>query len=100
MSLPTVLAFAVIFVGLPLNWLVVARLVVLYRRTGIAVIRERALAAVVIALVVTLFAAVFVNNSFFDPRGHFAFLSMVITRVAILMLALPALYWLWLYRDG
>lgn len=100
MTLPEFLAFAVIFVGLPINWLVVWRLAVLYRRSRIAVIRERAIAAVTLASTVTLFAFVFVNNSFFDPRGapFDAFTSMVITRIAILLLALPALYWLWLYR--
>lgn len=104
MTLPVLLAYAVIFVGLPINWVVVFRLIALYRnKNGTLgwnrVLRERALVAVTVALVVTLFAVVFVNNSFFDPRGHFAFASMVITRIAILMLAGPALYWLFLYRN-
>lgn len=103
-SLPVFLAGVVIFAGLPINWFVVYRLVRLYRNKNGSlgwnrVLRERALVALVVALVVTLFAAVFVNNSFFDPRGHFAFASMVITRIAILMLAVPALYWLFLYRK-
>lgn len=98
MTLPVFLAGAVIFVGLPVNWLVVIRLVVLYRRKPIPVLRERAIAAVVIALTVTLFAGVFLNNSFFDPTGIHAFASMVITRTAILALTIPGLYWWWLYR--
>lgn len=100
MTLPVFLAGVVIFVGLPINWLVVGRLIQLYRRRSLPVLRERAIAATAIALTVTLFAIVFVNNSFFDPRGAplNAFASMVITRVAILGLAIPALYWLWIYR--
>lgn len=101
MTLPVLLAGLIIFVAVPLNWIVAVRLARLYLRTRIVVIRERARVAVVNSLVVTLFAFVFINNSFFDPRGapFNAFASMVITRVAILMLALPALYWLYLYRK-
>lgn len=100
MTLPNVLAWLVILLAVPVHWIMVWRLWHLSRaRPDLRVLRDRAETALGLAVVVSLFALVFLNNGmevpFLDP-----FATMVITRSAILALSIPALRWLWLYRNG
>lgn len=96
-DLPAWLAFAVVGIALPLNWFLTWQLWRLSRAdNSIRALNERTLVALHISFVVTVFALVFLNNGALVP-----FLTpwdtMVITRVAILSLSLPALRWLWMY---
>ena len=96
--IPSILAVLVVLVALPLLWYVAVRLLSEVRRSPeIGVLRERAFLALVLALVVTVFAAVFLNNGMAEPilDSH---ATMVLTRAAILALSIPALYWWKLYR--
>lgn len=97
-SIPVLLAWAVVVVAVPVNWLVVLRLWRLLRvRRDNRVLRDRFIVAGGLATVVTVFGAVFVNNDIIPPPvGLYG--TMIVTRLAILSLTAPALYWLTLYR--
>lgn len=101
MNWPTILAVLVIGVALPVNWYVAYKL---WRKSRgapqLRVLRERMWASLALALVVTVFAFVFVNNSVLDPPPLDPLATQIVTRLAILSLSIPALYWLWLYRNG
>jgi hypothetical protein len=98
-SLPLFLAALVIFVTVPLNWMVVTRQWRLLRRhPDNRVLRERFLLAVVLTAVISVFAIVFVNNNLAQPILS-PVQTMIVTRTAMLALSLPALYWLSLYRG-
>lgn len=98
MTLPSVLAWLVILVAVPVNWAVVLRLRLLYReRPDNRVLRDRLLVSIVLSMVITIFGAVFLNNGLAVP-GLSPFETMVLTRLAVLSLSFPALYWLFLYR--
>lgn len=97
--IPTLLAYAVIAIALPLNWVVTIRLWLLSESMrDNQVVRERAIVALALALIVTLFSIVFLNNEMDAP-----FLTVeqtqLLTRSAVLALSIPALYWLFIYRD-
>lgn len=95
-----VLAWLVILVAVPLNWIVTLRLWRLYRPgEDIGLLKERTLLALVLAIVVTIFAAVFLNNGMEDPILDLA-ATQLLTRSAILGLSIPAIYWLFLFRNG
>jgi hypothetical protein len=95
-SLSDLLTIAVIFVALPLSWLVAALLWNLSRGAPrLHVLRAHAVAALALAIIVTVFAGVFVNNSLIPPplNGE---ATKIITRGAILVVSTAAaLYWLW-----
>ena len=99
MTVQELLAWLVILVAVPLHWIVAA---LLWRRStarpDIAVLRERTVSGVALALVVTIFALVFLNNGMevpiLDPPA-----TQLLTRTAILSLSIPALLWIWLYRQ-
>lgn len=97
-NFPEVLAWLVVFVAVPLNWVVVVALFRLLRmHTENRVLRDRFLVAGMLASVVTIFGIVFINNGLeVPPLGVPQ--TQVITRLAILSLAIPAIYWLTLYR--
>lgn len=98
MNIPMILATLVVFVALPLNWLVVALLLRLLRKQPYnRLLRDRFLVAAMLALVVTVFAGVFVNNDRLPPPLTLA-QTQVLTRLSILTLVVPAIYWLTLYR--
>ena len=98
--IPTILAVLVVAVALPLNWYVTLKLWRLARSAPeIAMLRERALVALALALIVTVFAAIFLNNEMVVPLFDLE-ATRIITRSAMLALSGPALYWLWLYRNG
>lgn len=99
-DVPTILAYLVILVAVPVNWFAVWKIARLYRKAPhIGVLRDRLVVAVALAIIVTLFGIIFLNNEMSNP-----FLSntqtRLLTRSAVLGLTLPPLYWLWLYRDG
>ena len=98
--IPTILAWLVILIAVPLTWFVAWRLARLSMgEPGLRVLRERALSSVHSALVVSVFAGVFLNNGMAEPLLD-SFLTMVITRVAILSLIIPPIRWLFLYQNG
>lgn len=100
MSLPEVLAWLVILVALPLNWYVTIRLILLTRANpGLRVLRERTYVSLALSMIVSVFAFVFLNNGMNEPVLN-SEATQLITRSAVLALALPAAYWLYLYRNG
>jgi hypothetical protein len=97
---PGILAALVQWVGVPLNLLVTVLLLRLARSSPNPVVRERALAALVVLLNVIVFALIFWNNDQLVPPIDLA-MTKLITRAQTLGLAtLPALYWLYLYRRA
>lgn len=98
--IPVVLAWLVVLVAFPLNLIATIRLVRLtYAHPDSRVLRERAYVSVALVLIVGVFAFVFLNNGMEFPILDLV-TTQLLTRGAILWLALPALYWLWLYRGS
>jgi hypothetical protein len=95
-----VLAYLVLLVGVPLNIYVFVKLRALSScHPEIRVLRERAIVAGVVLLVVVLFSFIFLNNDLDAPALSFEE-TKVITRLALLVLAtVPASYWLFIYRG-
>jgi hypothetical protein len=98
-SLPTILGILTLLIGVPLNLYVAARLWRLSRKTpGVSVLRERAIVAAGVLLVVVVYGLIFANNDLVPPIVAFD-TTKFLTRGAMLLLAVvPASYWLWLYR--
>ena len=98
--IPTILAWLVVLVTVPLAWFVAWRL---WRLTisqpQLRVLRERALLSGHSALVISIFAATFLNNGMAQPVLN-PEQTMILTRTAILSLAIPPIRWLLLYRNG
>ena len=95
---PELLAILVAVIGVPLNWYVVWRLWRLPSRKTNRVIRERAVAALALAIVVTVFALIFLNNDLSEPILNNS-LTKWVTRMVLLVASIaPPLYWLRLYR--
>jgi hypothetical protein len=98
-TLPSLLAVAVIVFAVPLNWYVALRLWWLSRHADNWALRAHVVVAVMLALIVTVFAVIFVNNDMavppLDPET-----TRIITRAAMLGLSVPGLYWLWLVRRS
>lgn len=96
MNLPELLTLAVIFVAAPLSWLVAALLWRLSRtEPTFKTLRAHAVAALALALIVTTFAAVFVNNSLAAPPPLTLVQTQIITRGALLVIStVSAAYWL------
>lgn len=94
------LAWLTVFVALPLSWFVAFRLWRLSRsRPRIMVLRHQAIASLALALLVTVFALVFINNDMEVPPLSVA-QTRILTRGSLLLLSvIPALYWLRLYRE-
>lgn len=100
MNVPTLLAWLVVLVVMPLNWYVTVKLIYLSRSNPDSrVLRERAFVSVGLSVVVSVFAFVFLNNGMDIPVLNNV-QTQLVTRAAVLGLALPALYWLYLYRNG
>lgn len=98
-SVPVILAWLVI-VAVPVHWIVFGALWRLVRKQPHnLVLRDRFLVAGFLAIVVTLFGLVFINNDIIPPPFTPP-QTMVVTRTAILLLIVPSLYWLWLYRKS
>jgi hypothetical protein len=99
-TLPEILALLVIVVAAPLNWAVA---LLLWRLSlaapRIRALRANAIAALALATIVSVFAAIFVNNGLETPvLGPQE--TQLVTRGALLILAVvPAAYWLAFYRG-
>lgn len=94
------LAFAVVAIAAPLNWIVAYLLWRLSRQAPeVAVLRERAINATAVALIVSVFAVIFVNNGLeVPPLGIEA--TRLLTRGSLLALSTyAAVRWLRLYRG-
>lgn len=101
MTLSTLLAVLVVVVAVPLNWYVTFRLWRLSRSAPrVRVLRERAIVALALAVIVTVFAAIFMNNELTPPPlGPDA--TRILTRCVLLVMSVaPPVYWLWLYRPS
>jgi uncharacterized membrane protein len=100
MNAPTIVALFAVVVGIPLNVYVTAKLWTLSRQAPrVRVLRERAIVASFVLLVVTVFGLIFLNNDLVPPLLSFDTTKFV-TRLTMLALAIvPACYWLWLYRP-
>lgn len=97
--LSAALAYAVVAISLPLNWYLAYKLWRLsLEDRSIRTLRERAITGLHIAIVVTVFAIVFLNNGMLDPfltPGQ----TMIVTRLAILSLSIPPVRWLLIYYS-
>lgn len=99
-DIPAVLAYAVVLFALPVNWYVAYRLWRLSRSSPeLRVLADRAIAAFFLAVIVSVFAVVFINNDIIPPPMD-VYTTRILTRGAILSLVVPALYWLYLYRSA
>ena len=101
MTVPNIMAAVVLVVGVPLNAYVTFRLWQLSRRSPeLRVLRERALVALAVLLLVVVFGLIFVNNDLDAPVLTFD-ATKTFTRLAMAIVAIgPACYWLWLYRGS
>lgn len=100
MTLPILLAWLVILLAVPLNWLVVFRLWrLLIKRPDNRVLQERFVGGAMLAVVITIFAGIFINNGLEKPL-LIVVETQVITRLTLLTLSIPAIYWLILYKDS
>lgn len=100
MTLPVLLAWGVVLIAMPLNWYVTIKLAGLSRANpDVRVLRERTYVALALSVIVSIFAFVFLNNGMDIPVLNNE-QTQLVTRTAVLALALPALYWLYLYRNG
>ena len=99
MSLPNLLAIAVLVVGVPLNVIVAWMLWRRYREAPyIRTLRERLIVELAVLLVVVVFGLIFLNNDTLPPPLDLD-ITKIITRATLLVIAVvPAAYWLWLYR--
>lgn len=75
-----------------LNWIAAAHLASLVQEEpALVVLRERALAALLIASVATVGLVVIIVA---EPTG----VVDLVSRALLAIITLPAIYWLWLYR--
>jgi len=100
MSIPTILALFVLFVVLPLNWYVTWRLWRLHKANPtIRVLRERGIVSTVLALLISLFVLIFLNNDLVPPPLAFEDTKLLTRGAMVLAGLIPAIYWLYLYRE-
>jgi hypothetical protein len=102
-NLPTALAVLVIVVAVPLTWYQTWLLWRLHRAApDVASLHTTGILSTSVALLVTTFALIFVNNEFdADARPLDSWATMVIARSALLCLAVvPSLLWLRWYRNA
>lgn len=101
MNAASVLAVLVLVIGVPLNVYVTLRLWRLSKVSPqLRVLRERAIVAACVLLIVVVFSAIFLNNDTVPPFFGLD-VTKVITRAAVLVVAVvPAAYWLRIYRDA
>lgn len=100
MTFPDLLAWLNVFIAVPIAWAVAIMLFRVSRsQPDNGVLRERFFGQVMLVAVVSIFAIVFINNGMEEPRPMGLTQTQIVTRLAILSLTLPALYWLVLYRK-
>lgn len=99
MTLANFLAYAVVGFAVPLNIFVTIRLWRLHvEDPGIRVLRERAILSTFIAVVVTIFALVFLNNDLVVPILGLEQTRLIARGATLAVSIVPAGYWLYLYR--
>lgn len=98
---PIILGLLVLVIGIPLNLYVTVRLWrLVHSNPELRVLRERAIVATAVLILVIVFGLIFVNNDLIPPPVSFDE-TKVLTRSAMLATAtIPAAYWLWLYRNS
>lgn len=99
--IPTILGLLVLVVGVPLNLYVTLRLWrLVHESPRIRVLRERAITATVVLVVVVVFGLIFLNNDSVPPVLS-SDSTRLLTRTAMLGISIiPAAYWAWLYRQS
>ena len=98
MTVASLLADMIIIVAVPLNWVVAGLLWRLsYRVPDASVLRDRAIAATAVALTVTIFAFVFINNDLDDPIFAAPEIKLLARGAMLVLSIIPALLWLRLY---
>lgn len=97
-DIPAVLAWLVVVVAMPLNWLTA---VLQWRLSNVApairVLRERAVAATALAIIVSVFALIFVNNDLGMPMLDLAATKLLTRGTMLALSVIPAVYWLRLW---
>lgn len=89
------LTVAVILVALPLSWLVAALLWNLSRgRPELRVLRAHAVAALALAIIVTVFTAIFTNNALIPPPLDFEATKFITRGTVLIVSTASSLYWL------
>jgi len=95
-DLPTV-GLVLLLIALPLNWYATYHLVRIDRHLSLPALHERAMVAVILSTVLTALTVLTLNAGLgylvIDFPG-----TLVIRRFALVAIAVPALYWLWVYR--
>jgi hypothetical protein len=100
--LPGIFTILIVLVAMPLNWYVTF---ILWRASRAdpkgEALRVTAVLALCVAIIVTIFAIIFVNNSLGAPF-LITYETQIVTRGSLLLLStVPALYWLrWYRRNG
>jgi ABC-type phosphate/phosphonate transport system permease subunit len=97
--IPEIEALLIVIVAAPLSWGVAVWLWRLARSSPkLKVLRANAIAATALAIIVSVFAAIFVNNELTPPPlDNIA--TQIITRTTLLVCSLvSAAYWIRLYR--
>jgi len=90
----------ILLVLLPLNWWATVSLWRLSRADShLNVLRERAIASTALSVILTLLVLVFLNADLGVIVADFDFGRLFI-RLGAVILALPAVYWLWVSRRG
>lgn len=99
MSVPSLLGYLVLCVGVPLNVFVTWRLWSLYRsEPHNLVLRDRVVISAFVLVVVIVFSLLFLNNDAVPPPLNFESTKLVSRFVTLLLAVVPASYWLWIYR--
>lgn len=98
MTFTTILAILTLVVGVPLNAYVTRRLWMLSRaRPDILVLRERAIAATAVLILVLVFGLIFLNNDLIPPIVSFVDTKLLTRGVMLFVAVVPASYWLLIY---
>lgn len=101
MSLPNLLAIAVLVIGVPLNFLVTT-LLWRYSRDNprIRVLRDRFIVALGVLVLTVVFSLIFLNNDTLPPPLDTDVTKLVTRTVVLGVAVIPACYWLYLFWRG
>lgn len=98
--LDDVLAFLVVVLAIPLSWGVAVWLWHLTRSSPeLKVLRANAIAALSLAIIVSAFAGIFVNNSLIPPPIDFETTKLITRGTLLVCSVVSAVYWIRLYRG-
>ena len=89
----------VLSIALPIaDWTVASILVVAAWRFSVVPLRERAVAAVVLAFAATGVAVILANRELGHPIS--SDISAALVLAVVVFISIPALYWFWLLLSG